>query len=81
VCSVQIKLTNLQTAAESAYRSGAARTNEMRGKEFERAWRLVEHRRVPLELARQALRVLARRGLSPGIAWVAFPEWPTRSGL
>jgi ribosomal protein S19E (S16A) len=56
MCSIQIKLTEQHKAAELAYRSGVARMKEMRGQEFERASRLVEHRRASLECARQVLR-------------------------
>jgi hypothetical protein len=56
MCAIHIKLTEKHTAAESAYRSDVARMKETRGREFERAWRLVENRRASLVLARQALR-------------------------
>ena len=56
MCSIQTKLTERHKAAELAYRTGVARMKEMRGREFERAWQLVEHRRASLERARQALR-------------------------
>jgi hypothetical protein len=56
LCPIQVKLTEQHTAAESAYRSSVARMKEMRGQEFERAWRLLEHRRASLERARQVLR-------------------------
>ncbi len=55
MCSVQIRLTEQQTAAELAYRSAVSRMKEMRGQEFERAWRLVENRRLSLERAGQVL--------------------------
>jgi hypothetical protein len=56
MCSRQIKLTEQCTAADLAYRSAVARMKEMRGQEFERAWRLVECRRASLERALQVLR-------------------------
>ena len=56
MCSIQIKLTEQYTAAELAYRAGIARMKEARGKEFERAWQLVENRRASRERARQVLR-------------------------
>jgi hypothetical protein len=55
MCAIQIRLTQQQIAAESAYRSGSARMKEMRGQEFERAWRLLEHQRASLERARLVL--------------------------
>jgi hypothetical protein len=55
MCSIQRKLIEQYTASESAYRSAVARMKEMRGQQFERAWRLVEYRRASLERARQAL--------------------------
>jgi len=56
MCATQLKLIEQHRAAELAYRSGVARMKETRGQEFERAWRLVEHRRASLEHARQVLR-------------------------
>ena len=56
MCSVQITLAEQYDAAAMAYRSAVARMKESRGQEFERAWRLVEHRRAPLEQARRVLR-------------------------
>lgn len=56
MCSIQIKLTEQHTAAELAYRAALVRMKEIRGQEFERAWRLVELRRASLERARQVLR-------------------------
>ena len=56
MCSVQIKLAAQYETAALAYRSGVARMKESRGQEFERAWRLVEHRRAFLEKARHVLR-------------------------
>jgi hypothetical protein len=56
MCSIRIKLTEQYTSAELAYRSGLARMKETRGRQFERAWQLVENRRASLERARQALR-------------------------
>jgi hypothetical protein len=57
MCSVQTKLAAQYEAAALAYRSAVARMKESRGQEFERAWRLVEHRRGSLEQARRVLRV------------------------
>ena len=48
-CSIQIKLKQRQTAAELAYRSAIDHMKESRGVEYERAWRLVEHRRISLQ--------------------------------
>jgi hypothetical protein len=56
MCSIQIRLTEQYSVADLAYRSAVARMKETRGREFERAWRLVENRRVSLERARQILR-------------------------
>jgi hypothetical protein len=56
MCTKQIKLTEQYQTAELACRSAVARMKEARGQEFERAWRLVEHRRVSLEHARRVLR-------------------------
>jgi hypothetical protein len=56
MCSIQIRLTEQYKAADLAYRSGVARMKETRGREFERAWQLVENRRVSLGRARQVLR-------------------------
>jgi hypothetical protein len=56
MCPVQIKLAEQYETAALAYRSAVARMKESRGQEFERAWRLVEHRRAPLEQARRLLR-------------------------
>jgi hypothetical protein len=56
MCSVQIKLAEQYETEALAYRSAVARMKESRGQEFERAWRLVEHRRVSLEQARRVLR-------------------------
>jgi hypothetical protein len=56
MCSTQIKLTEQHTAAELAYHSGVAQMKELRGPEFLRARRMVEHRRASLERARQVLR-------------------------
>jgi hypothetical protein len=55
MCSVQTKLAAQYTTAELAYRSAVARMKESRGQEFERAWRLVEHRRTSFEQARRVL--------------------------
>lgn len=55
MCAKQIKLTEQYKAAELAYRSAVARMKEMRGQEFERAWRVMEHRRASLQGARQVL--------------------------
>ena len=63
MCAIQIRLTEQHTAAELAYRSGVARMKEMRGQEFQRAWRLVEHRRAFLERARLVLRQHEREHL------------------
>lgn len=54
-CSVQSKLKEQQAAAELAYRSAINHMKEVRGMEYERAWRLVEHRRVSLQRARSAI--------------------------
>jgi len=56
MCTKQIKLSEQHRTAELAYRSAVARMKEARGLEFERAWRLVEHRRGSLEHARRVLR-------------------------
>lgn len=56
MCSLQTKLAARYATAELAYQSAVARMKESRGQEFERAWRLVEHRRASLERARQLLR-------------------------
>jgi hypothetical protein len=56
MCALQIKLIEQHTAADLAYRAAIARMKEIRGQEFERAWRLVELRRASLERARQVLR-------------------------
>jgi len=56
MCSVQIKLAAQYETAALAYRSAVARMKESRGQEFERAWRLVEHRREFLEKARRVVR-------------------------
>lgn len=56
MCSVQTKLAAQYETSEQAYRSAVARMKESRGQEFERAWRLVEHRRAALEQARRVLR-------------------------
>lgn len=56
MCSVQTKLVTQYASAEVAYRSAVARMKESRDQEFERAWRLVEHRRASLEKARHVLR-------------------------
>jgi hypothetical protein len=56
MCSVQTKLAAQYATAELAHRSAVARMKESRDQEFERAWRLVEHRRAALEHARQVLR-------------------------
>jgi hypothetical protein len=56
MCSVQTKLAAQYETAALAYRSAVARMKESRGQEFERAWRLVEHRRASLEQARRVLR-------------------------
>jgi len=56
MCSVQTKLAAKCATAEQAYRSAVALMKESRGQEFERAWRLVEHRRASLEQARHVLR-------------------------
>jgi hypothetical protein len=55
MCSVQTKLAAQYETAALAYRSAVARMKESRGQEFERAWRLVEHRRAALEQARRVL--------------------------
>jgi hypothetical protein len=77
MCSIQIKLTDLHTAAELAYRSGVARMKEARGQEFERAWRLVENRRASLEHARRVLRQHEQEhlcGMTESFA--AATRWP-----
>lgn len=56
MCSLQIKLAEQHRAAELAYQAGVVRMKQTRGQEFERAWRLVEHRRASLERARKVLR-------------------------
>ena len=56
MCAVQIKFASQYETAARAYRSAVARMKESRGQEFERAWRLVEHRRTFLEKARRVLR-------------------------
>jgi hypothetical protein len=56
MCSVQIKLAAQYETAALAYRSAVARMKELRGHEFERAWRLVEHRRASLAQAHHVLR-------------------------
>lgn len=56
MCSIQTKLTERYAIAESTYRSAIARMKELRGLEFERAWRLVEQRRTSLLGARLILR-------------------------
>jgi hypothetical protein len=56
MCSVQTKLAAQYETAALAYRSAVARMKESRGQEFERAWRLVEHRRTSIEQARRVLR-------------------------
>jgi hypothetical protein len=56
MCSVKIELAAQYQTAAIAYRSAVARMKESRGQEFERAWRLVEHRRTSLEQARRVLR-------------------------
>jgi len=56
MCSVQIKFAAQYERAALAYHSALARMKESRGQEFERAWRLVEHRRAALEQARRVLR-------------------------
>jgi len=54
-CPLRTKLEQQIAAAETAYRDAAARMKQTRGKEFERAWRLTEHRRASLQRAHQAL--------------------------
>jgi hypothetical protein len=56
MCAVQVKLAAQYETAALAYRSAVARMKESRGQEFERAWRLVEHRREFLEKAGHVLR-------------------------
>ena len=56
MCSVQIKLVAQCETAALAYRSAVARMKELRGQEFERAWRIVEHRRAFLEKAHHVVR-------------------------
>ena len=56
MCSVRIKLAAQYETSALAYRSAVARMKESRGQEFERAWRLVEHRRASLEQSRRVLR-------------------------
>jgi hypothetical protein len=56
MCPLQTKLATQHATAELAYRSAVARMKESRDQEFERAWRLVEHRRATLERARHVLR-------------------------
>jgi len=56
MCSLQVKLTEQCTAAELAYRDAVARGKAARGLEFERAWRLQEHRRISLQRAQQILK-------------------------
>jgi hypothetical protein len=55
VCSIRSKLTQQQMAAESAYRNAVSRMKELRGPEFERAWRLSELKRASLQQVQQAL--------------------------
>jgi len=56
MCPVKLKLAAPYETAALAYRSAVARMKESRGQEFERAWRLVEHRRTSLEQTRRVLR-------------------------
>lgn len=54
-CTTQTKLAQRHAAAELAYREAVARMKALRGTDFERAWRLVEHRRSFLDSAWQTL--------------------------
>ena len=56
MCSIQSKLIQQHATADLAYRSALAHMKEVRGQEFERAWRLAENRKASLERARKALR-------------------------
>jgi hypothetical protein len=77
MCAIQIKLTERHTAAELAYRTGVVRMKETRGQAFERAWRLVENRRLSLVDARQALREHEQEHLC-GMqeSFLAVRKWP-----
>lgn len=55
MCSARSKLSEKHAAAVSAYKEAISRMKEVRGNEFERAWRLTENRRLSLECARKAL--------------------------
>jgi hypothetical protein len=48
MCTIQTRLTRQHAAADVAYRAVLARMKEIRGEEFERAWRLLEQRRTSL---------------------------------
>jgi hypothetical protein len=72
-----MKLAAQHTAAELVYRTGVTRMKEMPGQVFERAWRLVENRRVSLVHARQVLREHEQDQLC-GMqeSFAAITRWP-----
>jgi hypothetical protein len=77
MCTIQIRLAEQHRVAELAYRSGVTRMKETRGQAFERAWRLVENRRVSLVRARQVLREHEQEhpcGMQESFA--AITRWP-----